>query len=191
MENLYISNFINIIISNNNNDFDKWTSETLHNIYYILVNNLLNIMIHLDDIDNELAKNKISIFIRIDIYDHLFNDDIYDKIYNKCLNITENNYKMEEDEYLKYLLYCILVCEIIKKNLYDILVKIPINNSNSNSDIDILVKNSLIDLFKDKTTQSNLVINKNYKRLIKLLDQDCDLLKETNYLISNNNIIIN
>lgn len=145
--------------------YDFSTKFTKRNI----VENIVEIMLHIDEIDEKISD--ISILKRLFIYEHLFNGEIYDKIYN--LFIDHENIDINHDHYLKYFFYGAIVCEIYKYCLVRSIKKATENLHVSNQ----IAENSIFEVCRDKQTHYMDIIKRVYSYILKKYSEDHEFCK--------------
>jgi hypothetical protein len=165
----------------NENKYDDFINliknDCLENIneYPSIMENLILIMIQLDDIDEKLDKQNISLVKRIDAYNYLFNENIYNGIYQKIINL-DKNYDLSKDEYYKYYLFGIICCELYKIQLYSV----NLNDNNSNE----IVRSAIKETFDEMKNKSTKIINNAYNKTKTYYFSDFENLNNINNIFN-------
>lgn len=204
MDNDYIIELISIIKEESKNPNKEISASFCTQLKNILTtnNNIYIILYHLDEIDAELKD--ISVWIKLDTYNMIFEEKMYDRIMSvtKEASINDLTYKISKDECLKYLMYGGLLCEIIKMNYYKSMC-IYLQNNNyteldnikssklvSNKPMSKVINDAFINTLSESKHIHILFIQKIYNDAKKYFQTD-EIFNDIENLIKDNNIEIN
>ncbi len=173
-EQIYETKFIQLVLDEEEarKQVNKNTIQTDIDIKFKddddFMSNVAQIMLRLPEIDEKLEK--ISILTRLDIYNSLFREDIYDSFYEKMKKHqeTNENFKIETCEYLKCFLYSAMVCEITKYYLNDQVSKTIDNIEVS----DIQTKRVIKETIEDRKIENKNTVKKLFEYFKKHFMED-------------------
>ncbi len=175
-----INDYINILHEYNNNTINNIPNNSNFESLILLIkepSKLIHIMMNFADIDKEL--NNISVFVKLDVYWFLFNEEIYDMIYNDVA--------IRNDDFVKYYFNSAILVELVKYRIVENLIESSNNHLTKQIDtIDSNILQSMILTFEEKLEICKRVIQKLYD-WIKLYFQDNDI-QNVDKLLNINNI---
>ncbi len=190
-EQIYEKKFIQLVLDEEEarKQVNKNTIQTDIDIKFKnddIMSNVPQIMLRLPEIDEKLEK--VSILTRLDIYNSLFREDIYDNICEKMkeLQETNENFNIETSQYFKCFLYSAMVCEITKYNLHDLVSKTIDNIEVS----DIQTKRVIKETIEDRKMENKKTIHKLLEYFTKHFMEDKQFLRTVIQLFEDNEINI-
>ncbi len=190
-EQIYEKKFIQLVLDEEEarKQVNKNTIQTDIDIKFKdddIMSNVPQIMLRLPEIDEKLVK--VSILTRLDIYNSLFREDIYDNICEKMkeLQETNENFNIETSQFFKCFLYSAMVCEITKYNLHDTVSKTIDNIEVS----DIQTKRVIKETIEDRKMENKKTIHKLLEYFKKHFMEDKQFLRTVIQLFEDNEINI-
>lgn len=169
--NNYIEEFIDIVKEEDKFKPNNLSILTIDKLNNFLPDNLINILINFFDINEHLKT--ISFSTKYNIYNYIFSTEFYEAIKNK----------LENNEYLKYIIYGGIICEIVKINMYNSVIDYLDSTFDHKSlDIKNALKNTILESIEISLSLIQLLYN-DIDKNDQIYEDIINLLKENNLFI--------